>query len=95
MQFLAIARPNKDTSPTEVLPYVKPEAEKVWDYYAADMVRSIHYIADMSGVVLMLEAASLDAAKSLIAELPMAQHGLLNFEILPLKPYTGLDTLFA
>ena len=95
MQFLAIARPNKDTSPTEVLPYVKPEAETVWDYYAADMVRSIHYIADMSGVVLMLEADSLEAAKSLIAELPMAQQGLLNFEILPLKPYTGLDTLFA
>ena len=95
MQFLAIARLSEETSPTEVLPYVKPEAEKVWDYYAADIVRSIHYIADMSGVVLMLEAASLEAAKSLIAALPMAQHGLLNFEILPLKPYTGLNTLFA
>ncbi|MGD1948893.1 MAG: hypothetical protein ACFB14_04520 [Leptolyngbyaceae cyanobacterium] len=77
------------------MPNVKPEAEKVWNYYAADIVRSIHFITDMSEAVLMLEADSLEAVKSLIATLLMAQHNLLNFEILPLKPHTGLDTLFA
>lgn len=42
MQFLAIARVSKDISPDQVLAYVKPEAQKVWEYYAADVVRSIH-----------------------------------------------------
>lgn len=95
MQFLVIARMSAGTSPSDVLPHVKAEAKTVWDYYAADKVRSINYIADMSGAVLMLEAESLEAAQALVSQLPMAQHDVLNFEILPLKPYTGLEALFA
>ena len=79
----------------KVLPYVKPEAEKVWEYYASDVVRSIYYIADMSGAVLMLEAENLSAAEEIVSQLPMAQNNVLNFEILPLKAYTGLEALFA
>lgn len=94
MQFLVLARVGEETSPDEILPYVKSEAEKVWEYYAADIVRSIHYIADMSGAVLMLEADSLETAQSLVTKLPMAGHNVLQFEILPLKPYTGLEALF-
>jgi hypothetical protein len=51
MQFLVIARIAEKTSPEKVLPYIKPEAKKVWEYYLAEIVRSIHYIADMSGAV--------------------------------------------
>ena len=95
MQFLVIARVAENTPLEKVSPYVKPEAEKVWEYYAADIVRSIHYIADMSGAVLILEAENLEKAQAIVAEFPMAQQDILNFEILPLKPYTGLETLFA
>lgn len=95
MQFLVIARVTEGTSPDTVLPYVKPEAEKVWEFYSAEVVRSIYYIADMSGAVLILEAENLEKAQAIVAEFPMAQHNILNFEILPLKPYTGLETLFA
>ena len=49
----------------------------------------------MSGAVLMIEAENLDIAQAKVAEFPMAQHDILNFEILPLKSYTGLETLFA
>ena len=95
MQFLVIARISEGTALEKVLPYVKPEAEKVWEYYASDVVRSIYYIADMSGAVLMLEAENLQAAQQIVAQFPMAQNNILNFEILPLKAYTGLEALFA
>ena len=97
MQFLVIARisKNTDTTPEQAEPYIKPEAEKVWEYYTTDVVRSIHYIADMSGAVLMLEADNLEAAKGIVAQFPMAKDNILNFDILPLKPYMGLETLFA
>lgn len=95
MQFLVIARAAKETPMEQVLPFVKPEAEKVWEYYAADMIRSIHYIADMSGAVLLFEVASLEAVQKAVEQLPMAQTNVLQFEILPLKPYTWLDALFA
>ena len=65
MQFLVIARITKGTSPDTVLPYVKPEAEKVWEFYSAEVVRSIYYIADMSGAVLTLEAVKLSKKHSL------------------------------
>lgn len=95
MQFLVIAKITKGTPFEKVLPYVKLEAEKVWEYYAADVVRSIYYIADMSGAVLILEADNLETAQEIIAQFPMLQHNILNFEILPLKAYTGLEALFA
>ena len=95
MQFLVIARIAEGTEPDKVLPYVKPEAEKVWEYYAADVVRSIHYIADMSGAVLMLEADNLEAVTEIVGKFPMAENNVLDFQILPLKPYTGLEALFA
>ena len=88
MQFLVIARISEGTSLEKVLPYVKPEAEKVWEYYASNVVRSIYYIADMSGAVLMLEADNLSDAEEIVSQLPMAQNNVLNFEILPLKAYT-------
>ncbi len=95
MQFLVIARVAEGISPDRVLPYVKPEAEKVWSHYTAEIVRSIHYIADMSGVVLMLEANNLETAQEIVATFPMAENNVLDFQILPLKPYTGLEALFA
>jgi hypothetical protein len=78
-----------------VLPYVKAEAEVVWQQYSAGIVRSIYYIADMSGAVLMCEAPTLEAMQDIATQFPMAQAGVLKFEILPLKPYIGLESLFA
>lgn len=95
MQFLVLARVAEGVAIEQVLPYVKAEAEAVWQKYAAEIVRSIYYIADMSGAVLICEAANLDAMQEITAQFPMAKAGLLKFEILPLKPYTGLESLFA
>jgi hypothetical protein len=95
MQFLVIARVAEGTPMEKVVPFIKDEAAKVWEYYAADAVRSTYYIADMSGAILMLEAPNLEAAKELIAQLPMVQNKILNTEIIPLKPYTGIESLFA
>jgi hypothetical protein len=95
MQFLILARMAEGISVEQVLPHVKAEAEAVWQKYSADILRSIHYITDMSGAVLMCEAANLEAMQEIAAQFPMAQAGVLKFEILPLKPYTGFESLFA
>jgi hypothetical protein len=95
MQFLVIARVAEGTPMEKVMPLVQTEAAHVWEDYKADFVRSIHYIGDMSGAVLMVEADSLEAAKKAVAKLPMVEAGVLNPEIIPLKPYTGLEALFA
>lgn len=95
MQFLMIAQAVEGTPIEKILPFVKPEAAKSWEYYAADMIRSMYYIADMSGVVFLWEAPSLEAVNEAIAQLPMKQAGVLQFKVISLKPYTGIDELFA
>ena len=55
----------------------------------------LYYLADMSGAVLLLEVPNLEAANEAITQFPMAQANTLNFEVLPLKPYTGIAELFA
>ena len=95
MLFLVIARVVEGTPLEQVMPLVKPESAKIWEYYAADRVRSIYYFADMGGAVLLYEATSLAEAQAAIDQLPMGQAGVLTFEIIPLKPYTGFQQLFA
>jgi hypothetical protein len=95
MQFLILARVAQGISMEQVLPYVKAEAEAVWQQYSVEIVRAIYYIADMSGAVLLCEAPDLEAMQDIAAQFPMAKAGVLTFEILPLKPYTGLEALFA
>lgn len=94
MQFLVLARIAEGVAMEQVLPHVKAEAEAVWQKYSAEIVR-IYYIADMSGAVLMCEAPTLEAMQEIATQFPMAQAGVLKFEILPLKPYVGLESLFA
>lgn len=95
MQFLIVARVAKGIAMKQVLPYIKAEAEAVWQQYLAEIVRTIYYIADMSGAVLFCEATDLEAMQAIVAQFPMAKAGILSFEILPLKPYAGLEALFG
>ncbi|MBC8121850.1 MAG: hypothetical protein H7Y22_08460 [Gemmatimonadaceae bacterium] len=94
MQFLLIARIPHGVSIEEVRPYVKAEAQAVWQKYAAEVVRSIHYIADMSGAVLTCEAPDLPTMQMIASQLPMVDAGVLQVEVIPLKPYTGFASLF-
>jgi hypothetical protein len=95
MQVLVIARVTEGTSIEQVMPYVAAEAAEVWNAYEADMLRTIHYIADMSGAVLLFEAASVEAVETALSKFPMIANGLLACETIELKPYIGLASLFA
>ena len=95
MQFLILARVAQGVSIEQVIPHVRAEAEAVWKQYSAGILRSVYYIADMSDAVLLCEAPDLEAMQNIAAQFPMAKAGVLKFEILPLKPYTGLESLFA
>jgi hypothetical protein len=95
MQVLVIARITKGVSAEQVLPYVGAEAREVWNTYVADMLRTIHYIADMSGAVLLFEAANVEAVEAALPKFPMIANGLLTCDVIPLKPYVGIASLFA
>jgi hypothetical protein len=46
------------------------------------------------GVVLVFECDDVTEAERLVAALPMVEAGLLDFEVIPLRPYMGFRELF-
>jgi hypothetical protein len=47
------------------------------------------------GVVFVLERDSVEEARQILAELPFVREKLIDFEIIPLGPFSYFDMLFA
>ena len=50
--------------------------------------------AEPSRVVLMLESATVEAAREALDTLPFARLHLIDFDLIPLAPFVGLARLF-
>ncbi len=95
MKVLALAH---DTAPADDprFPEVRPaEARRAWELYQQDVIREIYFRADRSNGVLVLEVADLVEARGVIDSLPLVAAGLIDFDLVPLKPYPGFARLFA
>jgi hypothetical protein len=67
----------------------------VWEKYETDQVRGFYLCADhRPGAVVVLECDDVMEAERLVAALPIAEAGLLDFELIPLRPYMGFRQLF-
>jgi hypothetical protein len=94
MQLIAVLRVKPGATEQQQVPLRKPEASKVWELMVADVVRSIHFIPG-PGALLHLEAKDDAEAQAYINHLPMVRAGVVSIELLPLRPFTGLEALFG
>ena len=95
MKVLALGR---DTAPADNPRFaeVRPaEARRVWELYQADVFREMYFRADRPNGVLVLEVPGLAEAREAIDSLPLVAAGLIDFDLVPLKPYPGFARLFA
>jgi hypothetical protein len=77
-----------------IAPYVGEEARSVWELYESDRVGEFYLRADQRpGVVLVFESDDVREAERVVAALPMVKAGLLDFEVIPLRPYIGFREL--
>jgi hypothetical protein len=95
MQVLVIARVKPGIPVEQVLPFVSAEAAQAWEFYANEQIRQMYYIADMSGAVMLWEGENAESVTQEVQKLPMVKEGILACEVLPVKPYTGYDSLFT
>ena len=96
VKALAIGHARSGVRWEHVAPYVGVEARRVWELHETDRVREFYLRADRRpGVVLVLESDDLAEAEQLVAALPMVKAGLLDFEVIPLRPHMGFRELFA
>jgi hypothetical protein len=95
VKVLAIGHPRSGVRWEDIAPYVGEQARTVWEQYETDQVREFYLRADhQPGAVLVLECDDVMEAERLVAALPIAEAGLLDFELIPLRPYMGFRQLF-
>lgn len=94
MKIIAIGKDAEGITPEQFQALAEAEARTVWDLQQSEFIREAHFRRDQNDAVLILETASVKEAESRLKELPYVEAGLISFELIPLKPYPGLQRLF-
>ncbi len=95
MQILALSRRLSGTTPEQIAAHAAAEARAAWQLHLAGVLRSANMCPERPGSMLVLECASLEAAREHLRSLPMVRDGLIDFDLSRLLPYTGWQALFA
>jgi muconolactone delta-isomerase len=72
---------------------LKEEAERAWELHQAGVIRELYFRADQDAALLVLECEDVTQAQTALSTLPLVKQGLIDFEIIPLTPYTGFQRL--
>jgi hypothetical protein len=92
MKFLAIERDVPGTKPE--VSVLREEAARVWELVTSGVIRETYFTPEHQAV-LVLECRDEPEAARVLASLPLRKHGLIDFELLELRPYDGFARLFA
>jgi muconolactone delta-isomerase len=95
VKILAIEHELPSATPEDFQRYTQAEAARAWVLHQEGLIRELYFRADRPEAVLVLECPDLAAAQGVLATLPLVQHGLITFELIPLAAYPGFARLFA
>jgi hypothetical protein len=94
MKILALEKEVPGVTADQFPPHLLAEARRVWELYKSGIVREMYFRQEKTEAVLILECASAAEAREALETLPLVQEKLIDFEIIPLIPYPGLERLF-
>jgi hypothetical protein len=93
-KIFGLARARDEVTWADMVPLMQLEAAHVWSLYERDVLREAWVRTDALGAVYVLEATPKQAT-SLLADQPMARERLVDFELVPVGPFTPLSLLFG
>jgi hypothetical protein len=94
MKILAFEVELPGVDPDDYARYGEAEARQVWGLIQEEKIREIYFRRDQNSAVIVLECRDLDEAIKILGTLPFVKNGLIRFDLVPLKPYPGLERLF-
>ena len=95
MKILAIAKIAPQTTFEKIKPYLEAEVKYAWKLYKEGIVREMYNRQDYRmGIVFILECDSVDEARKKLDGLPFVSEKFIDFEIIPLGPFTYFETLY-
>ncbi len=75
-------------------PYLQEEVANVWRLWKAGIVRENYARADVPGVVIVFECASVDEARRYVEDFPLSRAGYLDWQFIALDAPLPLQYLF-
>ncbi|KQQ78171.1 superoxide dismutase [Xanthomonas sp. Leaf131] len=95
MKLLCLDIPQSGATMQAYQPHMADEARHAWQLYTSGIVRDFYFRQDRPGVALIVECESVEAARHALREFPLAVAGLIDWDIIPLGPFTSWELLFA
>jgi hypothetical protein len=92
MKLLAIEQETSAVNWDEESEVLINESYQVYHFFQEGIIRDI-YFTENENAVIILECKSKDEATNLLSTLPLVKAGLINFEVMELRPYTGFDRI--
>ena len=95
MKTLVILTRRPDADAGHLARLSRPEQLAVWKGVAEGAVRAVHGLQEGAGAVLEMETLTVDEARRFVASLPYVEEGLLDVQLVPLKPFPAFEALSA
>ena len=95
MRILALERELPRPLYQNLRDLLREEAAIIWELEKRGIIREIWFTTPDHRAVIMLECAHAAEARQYLATLPLARTGLIDFTLLELCNYDGLERLFA
>jgi hypothetical protein len=86
----SFAKPITDEERQQIMRKEVPDTLKL---YLEGKIEQFWFREDRPGVIFLMNTESLDQAKTIIHELPLAANGFLGFEFIPVGPLKPLGLL--
>ena len=93
MKVLAIEKELTGITDSDYHPFLEEEARQAWKLQQQGLIRELYFTDDQCAV-LMLEASDKAHAREIIDQLPLVREKLIDFDLFPLKAYSGFERLF-
>ena len=95
MKILAMEKEKPGVQHDEFARHMKAEAMRVWSLYQEGVIRELYFRQERLDAVLILECEDASHAEKILETLPLVQSGLIDFDVIPLVPYSGFSRLFG
>ena len=94
MKFIAYDNFKPGVTLDNLRPYLRDEVSNVWRLWKAGIVRENYARADVGGVVIVFECASIEEVKRYIDDFPLTKAGLIEWQYIALGAPLPLEVLF-
>jgi hypothetical protein len=92
MKLLAIEKETTTVNWDEETETLINESYQVYHLFQEGIIRDI-YFTEAENAVIILECTSKDEATKVLGTLPLVKAGLIDFDLMELRPYTGYDRI--